>query len=227
MTESQQVTQNFNTNNYYLGLYGAHNFNEQVKLSGALGYIYGSTNASRNAPNVGELVGGNAASSYKTNGMYMAGKLAKAYQAGDFTISPFVGASYSQLWMGGATESGGNTFNYSISSATAYTAVTFAGADFIFPLLTGTDSPLSLIGFYKLGYDWFANSNSAHSITATTAQNVSFTQVGANMGPLSNMFGIGIQGNISKEVSARIGAVASVNSYGNEFGGGAELRLKF
>ena len=227
MTESQQVTQNFNTTNFYAGLYGALNFTEQVKLSGALGYMYGNTNANRSTPNVGAFTGGNATSSYKTNGMYAAAKLAKAYQFEDVTISPFVGASYSQLWMGGASEQGGNDFNFAINSATAYTAVTFAGADFIYPLLKGTNNPLSLIGFYKFGYDWYANSNSAHSITAVSPIYGSFTQVGANMGPVSNMFGLGIQGGITKEISARIGVVASTNSYGNEYGGGAELRFKF
>ena len=227
MTESQQVMQNFNTTNFYAGLYGAHNFTEQVKLSGALGYMYGSTNASRNTPSVGQFTGGNATSSYKTNGMYGAAKLAKAYQFSDVTISPFVGASYSQLWMGGASEQGGNDFNFAINSATAYTAVTFAGADFVYPLLKGTNNPLSLIGFYKFGYDWYANSKSAHSITAVSPTYGSFTQVGANMGPVSNMFGLGIQGGITKDVSARIGVVASTNSYGQEYGGGAELRFKF
>ncbi|QWD67812.1 autotransporter domain-containing protein [Polynucleobacter sp. VK25] len=227
MTESQQVTQNFNTTNFYAGLYGARNFDAQVKLSGALGYMYGNTNANRNTPNVGLFTGGNATSSYKTNGVYAAAKLAKAYQAESFTVSPFVGASYSQLWMGGASEQGGNDFNFAISSATAYTAVTFAGLDFVYPLLKGTNDPLSLIGFYKFGYDWYANSNSAHSITATSPTYGSFTQVGANMGPVSNMVGLGIQGGITKEVSARIGAVASYNTYGHEYGGGAELRFKF
>lgn len=47
------------------------------------------------------------------------------------------------------------------------------------------------------------------------------------MGPVSNMFGLGIQGGITKDVSARIGVVASTNSYGQEYGGGAELRFKF
>ena len=227
MTESQQVTQNFNTTNYYAGLYGAYNFAERVKLSGALGYMYGNTDANRNTPNVGQFTGGNATSSYKTNGVYGAAKLAKAYAVSDLTVSPFVGASYSQLWMGGATEQGGNDFNFAIRSATAYTAVTFAGADFIYPLLKGVSDPLSLIGFYKFGYDWFANSNSAHSITAVSPTYGSFTQVGANMGPISNMVGLGLQGGITKEVSARIGAVASYNTYGQEYGGGAELRFKF
>lgn len=227
MTESQQVTQNFNTTNFYAGLYGAHNFAEQVKLSGALGYMYGNTNANRNTPNVGQFTGGTATSSYKTNGVYGAAKLAKAYQFSDVTVSPFVGASYSQLWMGGASEQGGNDFNFGINSATAYTAVTFAGADFVYPLLKGANNPLSLIGFYKFGYDWYANSNSAHSITATSPTYGSFTQVGANMGPVSNMFGLGIQGGISKDVSVRVGVVASTNSYGQEYGGGAELRVKF
>jgi len=230
MTESQQVTQNFNTTNYYAGLYGAYNFTEQVKLSGALGYMYGNTNANRSNPNVGYLVGGNANSSFNSNGMYAAAKLARAYQADNFTISPFIGASYSQLWMGGASEQGGNTFNYGINSATAYTAVTFAGADFIYPLLKGVNDPLSLIGFYKFGYDWYANTASAHTVTATTSYSgstQSFAQVGANMGPVSNMVGLGIQGGITKEVSARIGIVASYNTYGHEYGGGAELRFKF
>ena len=132
--------------------------------------------------------------------------------------------------MGGASEQGGNTFNYGINSATAYTAVTFAGADFIYPLLKGTNDPLSLIGFYKFGYDWYANSASAHTVTATTSFNgstQSFAQVGANMGPVSNMVGLGIQGGITKEISARIGAVASYNTYGHEYGGGAEIRFKF
>ena len=227
MTESQQVTQNFNTTNYYAGLYGAHNFTEQLKISGALGYMYGNTNASRYTPSVGQFTGGNATSSYQTNGVYAAAKVAKAYQLSDVTISPFVGASYSQLWMGGASEQGGNDFNFTINSATAYTAVTFAGADFVYPLFKGINNPLSLIGFYKFGYDWYANSNSAHSITAVSPIYGSFTQVGANMGPVSNMFGLGIQGGITKDVSARIGVVASVNSYGQEYGGGAELRVKF
>ncbi|MBU3594960.1 autotransporter domain-containing protein [Polynucleobacter sp. 86C-FISCH] len=227
MTESQQVTQNFNTTNFYAGLYGARNFDAQVKLSGALGYMYGNTNANRSAPNVGLFTGGNATSSYKTNGMYAAAKLAKAYQAENFTVSPFVGASYSQLRMGGASEQGGNDFNFAISSASAYTAVTFAGLDFVYPLLKGTNDPLSLIGFYKLGYDWYANSNSAHSIKATSPTYGAFTQVGANMGPVSNMVGLGIQGGITKDVSARIGAVASYNTYGHEYGGGAEVRFKF
>lgn len=227
MTESQQVTQNFNTTNFYAGLYGALNFSEQVKLSGALGYMYGNTNANRNTPSVGLFTGGNATSSYKSNGVYGAAKLAKAYQFSDITVSPFVGASYSQLWMGGASEQGGNDFNFAINSAAAYTAVTFAGADFVYPFLRGTNNPLSLIGFYKVGYDWYANSNGAHSITAVSPTYGSFTQVGANMGPVSNMFGLGIQGGITKDVSARIGVVASVNSYGQEYGGGAELRFKF
>lgn len=227
MTESQQVSQNFNTTNFYAGFYGARNFDAQVKLSGALGYMYGNTNANRSMPDVGVIAGSNATSSYKSNGVYGAAKLAKAYQAQEFTLSPFVGVSYSQLWMGGASEQGGNApFNYGISSSTAYTAVTFAGLDFIYPLLKGTNDPLSLIGFYKLGYDWFANSNSAHSITAAGPTG-SFTQVGANMGPISNMVGLGIQGGITKDVSARIGAVASYNTYGQEYGGGAELRFKF
>ena len=43
----------------------------------------------------------------------------------------------------------------------------------------------------------------------------------------SNVFGIGLQGQITQDVSARIGIVSSINSYGQEYGGGAEIRVKF
>jgi hypothetical protein len=227
MTESDQVTQNFNKTSFYLGLYGTQNYADDIKVSAAAGYIYGMTDASRNTPSVGLFTGGNATSSYKTNGIFSAVKLAKAFQMKDFTVSPFVGASYSQLWMSGATEQGGNDFNYSISSTTSYSAVTSAGVDLIYPLIKGTNNPLSFVGFYKLGYDWFANSNNAHTITATSPIYGSFNQIGANMGPVSNVFGIGLQGQITQDISARIGIVSSINSYGQEYGGGAEIRLKF
>ncbi|BDW11428.1 hypothetical protein PSHI8_15110 [Polynucleobacter sp. SHI8] len=227
MTESDQVTQNFNKTSFYLGLYGTQNYADEIKVSAAAGYIYGMTDASRNTPSVGLFTGGNATSSYKTNGIFSAVKLAKAFQMQDFTVSPFVGASYSQLWMGGTTEQGGNDFNYSISSATSYSAVTSAGVDLIYPLIKGTNNPLSFVGFYKFGYDWFANSTNAHTITATSPIYGSFNQIGANMGPVSNVFGIGLQGQITQDVSARVGIVSSINSYGQEYGGGAEIRLKF
>jgi uncharacterized protein with beta-barrel porin domain len=227
MTQSDQVTQNFNKTSFYLGAYGTHNYADDIKVSAAAGYIYGMTDASRNTPSVGLFTGGNATSSYKTNGIFSAVKLAKAFQMKDFTISPFVDASYSQLWMGGTTEQGGNDFNYSISSATSYSAITSVGVDLIYPLIKGTNNPLSFVGFYKLGYDWFANNDSAHTITATSPIYGSFNQIGANMGPVSNMFGVGLQGEITKDVSARIGLVSSINSYGQEFGAGAEVRMKF
>ena len=227
MTESDQVTQNFNKTSFYLGAYGTQNYADEIKVSAAAGYIYGVTDASRNTPSVGLFTGGNATSSYKTNGIFSAVKLAKAFQMKDFTVSPFVGASYSQLWMSGATEQGGNDFNYSISSTTSYSAVTSAGVDLIYPLIKGTNNPLSFVGFYKFGYDWFANSTNAHTVTATSPIYGSFNQIGANMGPISNMFGIGLQGQITQDVSARVGIVSSINSYGQEYGGGAEVRVKF
>ena len=47
------------------------------------------------------------------------------------------------------------------------------------------------------------------------------------MGPVSNVFGIGLQGQLTQDIPARIGIVSSINSYGQEYGGGAEVRMKF
>lgn len=225
MTEPAQVSQNFNTTNYYAGLYGGKYLPYNFKLSGALGYMYGETNASRNNPNVGLFTGGTANSNYGTNGVYGAFKFSRPFQASEsLTLTPYVGASYSQLWMGQANESGGGDFSYNISNATAYTTVTFVGGEFIVPLTGVVKNPMSLVGFYRFGYDWFANSAYAHSITANSSKFGSFNQVGADMGPALNLGGLGVQGNITKSLSGRIGVVGSANTNGWQIGGGGELK---
>ena len=225
MTEPAQVTQNFNTTNYYAGLYGGKYLPYNFKLSGALGYMYGNTNATRNNPNVGLFTGGSANSNYNTNGAYGAFKFSRPFQATqNLTLTPYIGASYSQLWMGQARESGGNDFNYTISNSTAYTTVTFIGGEFIMPLTGAVKNPLSAVGFYRFGYDWFANSSYAHSVTANSPIFGSFNQVGADMGPALNLMGLGLQGYITQKVSARAGVVGSANTNGWQVGVGGELK---
>ena len=230
MTNSQTVVQSFNSTSYYLGGYGSYYLPENLKLSGVGGYVYSSNNSSRSLPSVAGFTGGNGKDSYGSNGIYAAAKISKDYVINDsFTLVPFAGQSYAQFWTKGVTETGGGDFNVSIASATSYSTVSFAGLDLVMPLVKGVKDPLSLITFYKFGYDWFANSNAAHSVTATYT-NLPLapqTYVGANMGPISQQIGVGLQGAISKDVTARIGAVASFNTNGQEYGGGAELRFKF
>jgi len=67
------------------------------------------------------------------------------------------------------------------SLTSSLSVITSAGVDLIYPLVKGTNNPLSLVGFYKFGYDWFANNTNAHTITATSPIYGSFNQVGANI----------------------------------------------
>lgn len=229
MTQSSQVSQSFINNTGYGGIYGGLYLPNDFKLSGAAGYIGGSTSAKRNNPGVGDFTGGTASANYGNNGAFAALRIGRSMLAAEkLTLTPYVGASYSQLWSGKVNESGGGDFNYSINSATSYAAVTFVGAEFIRPIAeSGTGNPLSVIGFYRFSYNWSANNDSAHSVTANSPIYGSFTQVGANMGPVSNLFGLGLQGDIMKDVSLRVGLVASLNTHGNNFGGGGELRWRF
>jgi uncharacterized protein with beta-barrel porin domain len=230
MTNSQTVVQSFNSTSYYLGGYGSYYLPDRLKLSGVGGYVYSANNSSRSLPTIGGFAGGNGTDSYGSNGIYAAAKISKDYAINDsFTLVPFAGQSYAQFWTKGVTETGGGDFNVSIASATSYSTVTFAGLDLVMPLVKGVKDPLSLITFYKFGYDWFANTSAAHSVTATYT-NLPLapqTYVGANMGPVSQQVGVGLQGSLSKGVTARIGAVASFNTNGQEYGGGAELKFKF
>lgn len=230
MSNSQTVVQSFNSTSYYLGGYGSYYLPDNLKLSGVGGYVYSSNNSSRSLPTVGGFTGGNGSDSYGSNGIYAAAKVSKDYVINDsFTLVPFAGQSYAQFWTKGVTETGGGDFNVSVASATSYSTISFAGLDLVMPLVKGVNDPLSLVTFYKFGYDWFANSNSAHSVTATYTNMplAPATYVGANMGPISQQIGLGLQGAISKVISARIGAVASFNTNGQEYGGGAEIRFKF
>lgn len=228
MREPEQVTQDFSSTNYYLGLYGGKYFANQLKLSGAIGYVYSDSTAQRDNPDIGLFTGGTARSDYHSQGVYAALKLSRPYQATErLTLTPFLGASYAQLWMDGTSESGGNDFRYSISSSSARSVVTFVGGEFLMPLSNGTRNPLSLIGFYRFGYDWSADENSAHEITANSHLFGSFSQVGANKGASNNLMGLGLQGNITQGVSLRAGIVGRISSHGDEIGGGGEIRWQF
>jgi hypothetical protein len=225
MNEPEQVAQNIRSTNYYLGLYGGKYLPNNFKLSGAVGYVFSDSTAMRENPNVGHFTGGQATSEYQSNGAYGAVKLSRPYLVSErVTITPFAGASYSQLWMKQANESGGNDFNYSISATSGRSALTFVGGEFLMPLSNGTMAPLSVIGFYRFGYDWYANKDSAHEITANSTLFGSFTQVGANKGPANNLMGLGLQGNIAKGVSIRAGIVGRISTYGTELGGGGEIK---
>lgn len=224
MSESEDVPQDFDTTNYFAGLYGGKEFASNIRLSASLGYIYGQNNATRHNEDIGQFSGGTAKSDYGTNGVYATLKLAKPIAVTDTTtVSPFVGASYSQLWMNDAKESGGGDFNYTISAATAYTTVLFIGSEFSMSLSDNADG-LALIGFAKVGYDMFADDDSAHTITANSKIYGSFDQVGADMGPFLSNFGLGIEGRAANGLTSRIGAVAALNTNGYQFGLGGELR---
>ena len=228
MTESAQVNQRFNTSNAFAGIYGGKYLPWNMKLSGSLGYVYGNNNATRNNIDIGQFTGGTAVSNYNTNGLYAAIKLAKPILTNEFvTLTPFVGVSYSQLWMGQANERGGADFNYTLSAATAYTTMTFLGGEALVPLTEDVKMPLALLGFYKFSYDWFANSGRAHTVVANSSVFGSFSQIGANMGPVQNLMGVGFQGSFMPGTSVRVGSVGSLNSNGWQAGGGGEFRWEF
>ncbi len=47
------------------------------------------------------------------------------------------------------------------------------------------------------------------------------------MGPVGNLFGLGLQGDIMKDVQLRVGLIAALNTNGNNFGAGGELKWRF
>lgn len=225
MTESADVPESFDTTSYFVGLYGTRDLAADAELSATLGYIYNDNSASRDNASFGAFTGGTAESEYSSYGLYGAVKLSRPVETADLTqVTPFVGASFSKLWMNEANETGGGDFNYSIAETSAYSGILFAGSDFSMPLSGTGARQMSLIGFFQLGYDVFADDDSAHSVTATSATFGSFDQVGANMGPVQSRIGLGVEGDLARGVHARLGAVGSFNSNGYQVGLGGELR---
>lgn len=225
MSESADVPESFDTTSYFVGLYGTKDLAADAELAGTFGYIYYDNSASRDNASFGDFTGGTAESDYSSYGLYGAVKVSRPVPSADLTkVTPFLGASFSKLWMNEANETGGGDFNYSISETAAYSGIIFAGSDFSMPLSgTGRDR-ISLIGFFQLGYDFFADDDNAHSVTATSATFGSFDQVGANMGPVQSLIGLGVEGDLAPGVYARLGAVGSFNTNGYQVGIGGELR---
>jgi hypothetical protein len=225
MTESADVPESFDTTSYFVGLYGTRDLAADAELSATLGYIYNDNSASRDNASFGDFTGGTAESDYSSYGFYGAVKVSKPMATTNPTkVTPFLGASLSKLWMNEANETGGGDFNYTIDETSAYSGILFAGSDFSMPVSGGQGSEMSLIGFFQLGYDVFADDDSAHSVTATSATFGSFDQVGANMGPVQAMIGLGVEGDLARGVYARLGAVGSFNTNGYQVGLGGELR---
>ncbi len=209
MSESEYVPQDFSTKNYFVGAYGGQDFASDVRISGSVGYVYGRNEASRNNVDIGQFTGGKAESDYSSNGAFGAIKLSKSILLSDVKLTPFIGASYSQLWTDQAKESGGGDFNYTISDATAYTAVAFAGGEFSVPVSFAGNDGLAVVGFARVGYDFFADDNAAHSVTATSSTFGSFEQLGADMGPVVSTMGLGLEGGSRDGLSGRLGAGGS------------------
>ena len=224
MSESEYVPQDFSTNNYFVGVYGGQDFAADVRLSGSAGYVYGRNKASRDNADIGLFTGGEAESDYSSNGAFGSLKLAKSIAVSDATVTPFIGAYYAQIWANDAKESGGGDFNYEISNATAYTTVAFIGGEFTAPVSMAGNDGWAVVGFARVGYDFFADDDGAHSVTATSATFGSFEQVGADMGPVVSAMGLGIQGSSANGLSGRLGAVGAINSNGYQYGVGGELR---
>lgn len=225
MTESVDVPESFDTTSYFVGLYGTKNLAADAELSATLGYIYNDNSASRDNASFGDFTGGTAESDYSSYGLYGAVKLSKPLASADLTkVTPFLGASFSKLWMNEANETGGGDFNYSIAETSAYSGIIFAGSDFSMPLSGTGGDRMSLIGFFQLGYDFFADDENAHTVTATSATFGSFDQVGANMGPVQSSIGLGVEGDLARGVYARLGAVGSFNTNGYQVGLGGEIR---
>lgn len=228
MTESAQVQQSYDSTNFYGGLYGAAFLPSHFKLSGSAGYMYSSTDAQRDIPDVGDFTGGTAKDTYSSNGAFGALKLSRPISVGaSAVVTPFIAQSYAQLWVGNVNEDGGNDFNFSIDSSTANSTVSFVGVDAVIALTDEEVDPLSLIGMVRYGYDWLANDDSSHEVTATSPIFGDFVQVGANMGPNSLQLGAGLQGGITDNVSLRAGVVGDLNSHGYEIGAGGRLRVEF
>lgn len=228
MIESNQVRQTFNSTNGYAGLYGATFLPQELRLSGSLGYMHSSTNAQRIVPDIGAFTGGNAQDTYTSDGAFGAIKLSRPIAVyGRIILTPFIGQTYSRLWVGKINEAGGGDFNFSINASTGQSAVSFVGVDFVLPVTEATKDPLSVIGVARYGHDWFANTNSAHEVVAQSPIYGAFTQIGANMGPNGLQLGLGLQGGITDSISLRAGVVGQINTHGREIGAGGRLRVLF
>ena len=210
---------------FHLGAYGAYDVDDW-SLTGMAGMSWAQTDGTRTA------ITGSGANTHNAN--YSSRTIEAAVRAeyngwqplGAFSFAPEFGLGYAHYSQDGFTETGASSSALNIYDTSAESLVASIGLNFSGPEFGGGLIP---IGFARYEHDFLASSQRTHSIDASFASTPGVSQsfVGTHRGPDSLSVGLGLRAAPGSAWDVSAGLVYTVNTYGEEFGGGIRVSWNF
>ena len=210
---------------FHLGAYGAYDVDDW-SLTGMAGMSWAQTDGTRTA------ITGSGANTH--NADYSSRTIEAAVRAeyngwqplGAFSFAPEFGLGYAHYSQDGFTETGASSSALNIYDTSAESLVASIGLNFSGPEF---GSGLIPIGFARYEHDFLASSQRTHGIDASFASTPGVSQsfVGTHRGPDSLSVGLGLRAAPGSAWDVSAGLVYTVNTYGEEFGGGIRVSWNF
>lgn len=227
MNEHDAVRQDFSAHTGLLGGYGTWT-RAGWEFAWVGGYGLSDQTARRFTPDVGSFTGGTAKADFLSHSVFTSVQVKRDLALLDrLRISPFLAASYAQVWQGEAREQGGGDFSFRIHEAEARALVTGGGFEWSIAADNAVLPATRFFGVLRYDHDWEAARSEAHEVTATSDLFGSFRQAGQNRGAHSLGAGFGFEGLAGNRIAWRAGLSGSVHEHGAEVGGAAHLRWTF
>jgi hypothetical protein len=227
MDEHDSVTQDFNSNNYYVGGYINQTILTDWNLGSVFGYGYGKHESNRvvKLSNLNENIKGD----FDSHSIYGAVNISKNMFTNDWvSLSPEVGLDYTYYQQEKIKESGDNNLNLTIDKANAQSIIASVGLNAKFKSISDSNNIYPL-AFIKYEHDFYAHKNNAHKIDAALSSHSNYKQEfeGQNRGENSILTGIGLASDVNNALQLNGGFVYSKHSHGKEVGAGVSLKYQF
>lgn len=222
MGEHDLANQDIDGNHYHIGLYLSALQIEAIRIDAIAGYAYGQHQSGRKAQlaNISNQLNAN----YHSHSAYTGLRAStRAYSNQWISLFPELGLNYTYYQQQAFTESGDPTLALQIDAASAQAIIASAGLQAQFASLLKQTSlhPLASI---RYEHDFFANSNSQHSIDARLIGQPDATRfTGQNRGPHILTFGVGLASDLSNTLHLKTGILYTTQSNGKEISAQLEL----
>ena len=224
MNENDIANQRLSGQSYGAGVYG-HWQQPGWESRALLGYAYGDHNSTREFSfnNLTETF----RAKYSSNALQAAVRASfdwienKAYE-----LRPEIGGSITSYRQAALSETGGSVFGLNVSQAHAESYIAHAGLNGLMPRISESVA-VRPIGFLRYEYD-FADSTH-HAIDASLQANPGYSQtfIGQGRGPSTVMIGLGFLSDSPGPLQISGGIAFARHTYGNEWGGGINLRYSW
>ena len=227
MTSSDGASTSFSSQGVNLGLYGRHKLSHGMNLSGMIGLDYNFIQSSRQVASVGSFQGGTAKSDYNSWGAFAGIRLDRPIEIKGprSYITPVAELTYAGQNFGSVSESGAGDLGYNIDAASADALVGGVGFD-LSHSWEHKGISYAIDALFRYEYDFFANSNSEHSVNVQSQLTGYQTSVfGIDRGSQGLSAGLGLAVQVSQDTTLSVAYKYTDWSHGTQHQVGANFTM--